>query len=166
MTGWYVARTKSGVEDRAASHLRNQGYDVYIPKYRRQVRHARQTRVVLRPLFPSYLFVRMTAEEGRWRPINGTVGIIGLVCFGGVPQPMPEAALELIRAREDKSGAVSLAPDDLQRGERVRLREGALSEHVALLEEVSDDRRVVLLMNILGREVRVNARREALVRAS
>ncbi|WP_423416403.1 transcription termination/antitermination NusG family protein [Hyphomicrobium sp. B1] len=49
-------------------HLRNQGYEVYVPVLRKQIRHARQVREVLRPLFPGYLFARLTHSTMRWRP--------------------------------------------------------------------------------------------------
>ncbi|HEY9164362.1 MAG TPA: transcriptional activator RfaH [Magnetovibrio sp.] len=163
---WFVVRTRSREEDRAAKHLRNQGFEVYLPRYLKQIRHARKTEQVLRPLFPTYLFVRMDLENARWRSIDGTLGVISLVKVGNHPQPVASVIVEAIRAEEDKDGAVRLAPKGLRRGDVVRVSEGAFADCTGLLEEVNDGKRAVLLLALLGREVRVRAPLESLVKAS
>jgi len=166
MGAWYVVRTKTCFEERAIWHLDNQGFEAYLPRYRKQVRHARKTKTVLRPLFPGYVFVKMDIGLQRWRSINGTVGVISLVQLGETPQPIPTNILDAIRAREDEVGAVTLAPHGLKKGDRVRVREGALSEYTALLEEISDEKRVFLLLDLMGREVRISVSVESLAKAS
>ena len=165
MKSWFVVRTKTGVEERAAWHLNNQGFEAYLPRYRKQVRHARKTQTVLRPVFPGYLFVAMDMEQQRWRAINGTMGVISLVQFGDAPRPVANAMVDAIRARES-GGAVNLAPEGLSKGDRVRVREGAFADYTALLEEVSDNKRAILLLSLMGREVRVTASVENLAKAS
>ena len=166
MGAWYVVRTKTGAEDRAVWHLKNQGFEAYLPRYRKQVRHARKTETVLRALFPSYVFVRLDLAHQRWRAINGTFGVIGMVQLGDAPQSIPANMVQAIRAREDAAGAITVAPQGLQKGDRVRVREGAFAEYTALLEEVSDDKRVILLLDLMGRAVRVSVAAESLAIAS
>lgn len=166
MSTWFVARTKTHAEERAVWHLRNQGFEAYVPRYQKQIRHARKTENVLRPLFPGYVFVDIDVENQRWRAVNGTVGVIELVQFGSGPKPIDAKIIDAIRDREDSSGAVSLAPDGLQKGDRVRVCDGSFIDHTALLEEISDSKRVILLLNLMGRAVRVSAPMESLARAS
>lgn len=166
MSGWFVVRTQPRAEERASWHLNNQGYEVYLPRYRKQVRHARKTETVLRPLFPGYVFVRIDTLRQRWRSINGTVGVISLVQFGNEPVSVPAAVVDAIRTREDVGGVVSLAPEGLKKGDVVRVRDGAFADYTALLEEVSDEKRVILLLDLMGREVRVSVPMENLAKAS
>lgn len=166
MGAWYVVRTKTGAEERAVWHLKNQGFDAYLPRYRKQIRHARKTQTVLRPLFPGYVFVCMDLGQQRWRAINGTMGVISLVQFGDTPKPIPTAMVDLIRAREDAVGVINVAPDGLKKGDRVRVREGAFADYTALLEEVSDAKRVILLLDLMGRAVRISVPMESLAKAS
>lgn len=166
MGAWYVVRTKTGGEERSTWHLKNQGFEAYLPRYRKQVRHARKTEMALRPLFPGYVFVRLDIGRQRWRAINGTFGVIGIVQFGDTPQAIPERMVQAIRAREDAVGAVDVAPQGLQKGDRVRVREGAFAEYTALLGEVSDGKRVTLLLDLMGREVRISVNMENLAKAS
>lgn len=166
MTAWFVVRAKTGAEERAVWHLNNQGFETYLPRYRKQVRHARKTSTVLKPLFPGYVFVNMDLGRQRWRSVNGTMGVISLVQFGDEPAPLPQAMIDAIRAREDAEGAVSVARDDLKKGDRVRVREGAFADYMAILDEVSDDKRVFLMLDLMGREVRVSVPLENLAKAS
>ena len=165
MKAWFVVRIKTGAEERAAWHLKNQNFEIYLPRYRKEIRHARKTQTVLRPVFPGYLFVCMNLEEQRWRAINGTMGVISLVQFGEVPCPISNDVIEVMQAREI-GGIIKLSPEGLRKGDNVRVREGAFSDCTALLDEVSDDKRVILLLNLMGREVRVTASIENLAKVS
>ena len=156
MTRWYVANTHPKAEIRALWHLRNQDFDAYLPSYRRQRRHARKVEMVSRPLFPSYLFIAMDLTATRWRSIRSTVGIRHLISNGDMPAPVPEGVVEDIRAREDDDGLVPVptAPPFSQ-GESVEVTDGPLKSQVGFFECVSDDERVVILLNMLGRQIRV-----------
>ena len=54
---WFVAQSHVHAESKAAMHLGRQGFEVYLPRYRKQRRHARRIDVVATPLFPRYPFV-------------------------------------------------------------------------------------------------------------
>src|SRR5689334_9774188 len=54
---WFVARALAHQETRAQFNLQRLGFRSFVPRLRRTVRHARQTRDVLHPLFPGYIFV-------------------------------------------------------------------------------------------------------------
>jgi len=166
MKSWFVVRTKIRSENQAAIHLKRQGFEVFLPQYLRQIRHARKLSMVLRPLFPGYLFVCIDVDQQRWRSINSTVGVMSLVSSSGVPSPIPDAVVEVLRAREDRDGVVKLVPQGLQQGDHVRLLDGALADHTAFLEEVCDEKRVILLLDLMGNQVRVTTRLENLAKVS
>jgi transcriptional antiterminator RfaH len=151
---WFVVQTQARSEEKARHHLANQGFTIYLPRYRRRIRHARRSETVHRPLFPGYLFVRFDLGATRWRAINGTVGVHHILTNGELPQRVPEAIVQEIKAREDETGAVTLLPSSLAPGQPVRLIDGPLAEVSGLFEEAQDDKRIVLLFTLLGREVR------------
>ena len=155
MNRWYVVQTQVRREAVAAQHLRNQGFDVYLPHVRRRRRHARRIDSVLGPMFPRYLFVKMDADSCRWRSINGTVGIARLVSFGDEPAAVPHGVVEEIIANEGDDGAVMPKARTFNKGECLRVTDGALAEQTGLFEEMADDQRVFLLLDLLGRQVRV-----------
>jgi transcriptional antiterminator RfaH len=155
MMAWFVVRTLPRAEERAVWHLGNQGFAAYLPRYLRRVRHARRNAIVLRPLFPGYLFVELDPMRCRWRSINGTIGVHEIITNGDVPLAVPEAIIAEIRSREDETGAVKLAPPSFTRGQAVRLIEGPLADVSGLFEEMRDQNRIILLVSLLGRKVRM-----------
>jgi transcriptional antiterminator RfaH len=52
----------------------------------------------------------------------------------------------------------------LSPGEQVRLHSGAMAEHTGLFERRDDAGRVVILLNLLGREVRVKVPADSIAR--
>jgi transcriptional antiterminator RfaH len=156
MSRWYVARTKARSETRAAESLRRQGLEVYLPQYARRRRHARRTDVVPSPLFPGYLFLRMDLSNSRWHSVNSSSGVHSLLCHGRVPSAVPQGVVEELRARETPDGLVPLRSlVVLERGERLRIVDGPLNDRVGVYEKMTGGERVVLLLRLLGREVRV-----------
>jgi len=166
MKSWFVVRTKIRSEDQSAIHLKRQGFEVFLPRYRKHIRHARKLSTVLRPLFSGYLFVRIDVGQQRWQSINSTVGVISLVSSGSSPCPIPDAIVDALQAREDRDGIVSLVPPALQCGDQVRLLDGAFADYTAFLEEVCDEKRVILLLDLMGSQVRVKTCLENLAKVS
>jgi len=166
MKAWFVVRTKTCSEEQSAAHLKRQEFEVFLPRYRKQIRHARKVSTVLRPLFAGYLFVRIDTDEQRWRSINSTLGVISLVPSGSVAYPICDEIIDDLRAREDKDGVLCLGPIGLKSGDLVRFRDGVFVEHIAFLEEVCDEKRVILLLDLMGSQVRVTTRVENLAKVS
>jgi transcriptional antiterminator RfaH len=162
MERWYVVHAHPNAEAKAVRHLENQGFRPYLPLYAKRRRHARRVDEVAAPLFPRYLFVRLDLAAERWRAIRSTVGVADLVCRGDAPAPVPVGIVEAIRASEDARGLVVLRPADFRKGERVAITEGALEGCVGLFEAASDDARVIVLLDLLGREIRVRVSPAAL----
>jgi transcriptional antiterminator RfaH len=158
MTGeaWYVVQTQPNGEARAETHLRRQGFRTYLPRYLRSRRHARKTQMVPRPLFPRYLFVGLDLARDRWRSIQSTFGVSQIVLAGEKPAPLPNGVMEEIRGRETGDGYVAIGlPAGVKPGSIVRLVDGIFADSEGVLERIADDRRVSILLQLLGREVRV-----------
>lgn len=156
MRQWYAVYTHARAEAVAESHLRRQGFTAYLPRYLHTRRHARATHKVSRPLFPRYLFVQMDPETQRWRNILSTVGVVGLVSSGTTPTPVPAHVIDELHGCEDEHGYIQMAaPARLAAGDRVSVVEGPFAERLGLVEGTTDDERVTILLEFMGRQVRV-----------
>lgn len=152
---WHVAQAQPHREARAVSELAKQGFEVFLPRYVKQVRHARRVTNIAAALFPGYLFVGFS-PQARWRSINGTPGIIRLIMAGEAPAPIERDIVEGLMARRDERGYIPLPPREaLQSGEAVRIAGGSFAETLGLFEETRDGERVAILLDLLGRKVRV-----------
>ena len=155
-TLWYVVQTHVHAESKAASHLARQGYSIYLPRYLKRRRHARRVEMVAAPLFPRYLFVAIDRMTQRWRSILSTVGVSQLVRHGEDPAAVPAGVVEALRGREDERGLIKL---DLRPGfapgAKIRVVDGVFSDYFGLFEGMADRERVAILLDLLGRKVRV-----------
>lgn len=152
---WYIVRTHARAEAKAALNLERQGFAIYLPRYLKRRRHARRVEIVQAPLFPRYLFVAIDKATQRWRSIQSTFGVAQLVCNGDDPSAVSAVIVEELRKREDGKGFVQLARRGFARGEKVRVVEGVFSACLGLFEGMSDNERVTILLDLLGRKVRV-----------
>lgn len=162
---WYVVVTQPNNEGRAEEHLLRQGFSVYLPRYRRTRRHARKTETVLRPLFPRYLFVGLDLARDRWRSVQSTFGVQGLVTVGDRPSAVPDAVIEAILQRQDDDGLILMGAPALPKGTKVRILDGIFEDAVGLFERAAGEQRVAVLLQLLGREVMALLPNESVARA-
>lgn len=156
MSAWYVVRTHPRAERTALEHLRRQDFGAYLPQYRKSRRHARRTDTVVTPLFPRYLFVNFDIARSRWRSILSTIGICQLISEGDSPIALPEGIVEEIRAREDVDGMIAMqAEAPFAPGDAVQITSGPMSDHVGFFSGLSDKDRVFVLLDLLGRRIKV-----------
>lgn len=155
MTTWYVVYTHPSAEVKAAQNLERQGFRTYLPRYRKRRRHAGRTEMVLRPLFPRYVFVTVDLLQDRWRAILSTFGVSDLLRHGSQPTPVPEGIVDTLKARE--TDGVVTEPSIAERlkiGDRVELIGGAFAQMICSFQGMADTERVVVLLDLLGRQVR------------
>jgi transcriptional antiterminator RfaH len=153
---WYVVQTQPHAESKAMGHLIRQDFAVYLPRHLKRRRHARKVDMVAAPLFPRYLFVTVDLETQRWRSIQSTTGVSRLVCNGDEPAPVPPAVVEALQGREDAGGFVQLERrPQFAPGERVRVVDGVFADSLGLFEGMADRERVAILLDLLGRKVRI-----------
>ena len=153
---WYVVQTHVNSEAKAAANLCRQGFTVYLPRYLKRRSHARKVDTVARALFPRYLFVAIDLATQRWRAIQSTLGVSHLVGWSGQPASVEDGVINALKGREDEGGFVKLARRSaFSPGDKVRIVEGAFIDNLAFVEGVSDHERVAVLLDLLGRKVRV-----------
>jgi transcriptional antiterminator RfaH len=153
---WYVVQTRPQAEGKATTHLARQGFEIYFPRYLKRRRHARRIDMVAAPLFPRYLFVAIDVAVQRWRSVQSTIGVARLVCNGDRPAEVPDSIISNLRRGEDDRGFVRLekAPA-FKLGDKIRVLDGVFSSCLGLFEGMTDGERIAILLDMLGRKVKV-----------
>jgi transcriptional antiterminator RfaH len=151
---WFLAQLKPNCSNIANRNLRRQGFQTFLPMEDSTRRVKEKFVHTLRPLFPGYVFVGFSAGAGHWRAVNSTYGVTRLVSFGQQPAPVPLEIVRQLILRCDASGKL-LPPKLLKPGDRVCLASGPLANFVAQVETIAPDRRVWVLMDIMGGQTRV-----------
>lgn len=94
---WILVQTLSRAEKEARRELREEGFEVYLPQ--RLGRKPDGSPIVL-PLFPSYLFVRMTREVEQWQTLFALRAVARVVGQDGRPVGIRNLLVEEIKRRE------------------------------------------------------------------
>ena len=153
---WYVIQTHVNAESKAACNLERQGFDVYLPRYLKRRSHARKIEQVPVPLFPRYMFVWIDVATQRWRSVQSTFGVASLILNGVDPAPLAREVINCLKAREDRRGYVQLDQrPKIALGAKVRVLAGVFAENLGLFDGMADRDRVAVLLDLLGRKVRV-----------
>lgn len=154
---WYVVQTQVNSELKAVRNLLRQGFETYLPRYLKRRSHARKIEQVAAPLFPRYLFVKVDLATQRWRSIQSTFGVSHLVLNGSEPARIGSDVMRVLKAREDGSGFVKLdRRAQFLLGAKVRILGGAFTDNLGLFDGLGDRDRVAVLLDLLGRKVRVS----------
>ena len=155
---WLTIHTHPHAERRAEAHLQRQGFTTYLPRILKARRHARREDTVIGPFFPRYLFVGVEkANNQRWHSINSTIGVSRLVTAGNEPCWVDAGIIQELKSRESADGFINIAPAiaQLPPGAPVRVVSGAFEHCHGLFEAIRAEDRVAILLELLGRSVRV-----------
>jgi transcriptional antiterminator RfaH len=110
-------------------------------------------------LFPNYLFVWVVRG---WWDARWSAGVRRLVMDGEQPARVPDAVITEIKSRE-RNGFVELVrPRGLKPGMRVRVVSGPLSEQIGMLAALRPHERVLVLLQLLGGQQRVELAQSAI----
>ena len=152
---WYLIQSKSRQEKIAYENIERQGFECFLPTIHVEKNRHRKAVVDQEPLFPRYFFVRL--DEGgqgqSWQPIRSTVGVTGLVTFGGVPA---RASDKLITELKTFSRAAPVNHIKFIKGEKVSIVQGPFAGLEAIFEARDGQGRVMLLIEIMSKSTRLN----------
>lgn len=151
---WYLLYAKPRQEKVAVENLQRQEYSVYFPQVSlwRTRRGVRQ--LAIEPLFPRYLFIHLDSHTDNWAPIRSTLGVMSLVKFGIEPARVPDQLIDFLKSRQNADGLHEWAQPVLEIGKRARVVSGPLAGYEGILIAKSSRERVVLLMDLVGSQIR------------
>jgi transcriptional antiterminator RfaH len=151
---WVCAKIEPQRERLALHFLALNGFESYCPRLREQVRIRGRKVVRTPPLFRGYAFVLIVSA---WWTVRWSPGVSGLIMNGEQPAVVSDQIIDEIRSRE-RNGLVELLvkPRGLRPGTRVRVTSGPLSERIGMLALLKPHERVIVLLNLLGGDQRVD----------
>ena len=152
MKNWYLIKTKPRQEKIAIQNLENQGYRTSCPMAKIN------NRLVV--LFPGYLFVQLNEKTQKFSPINSTKGVLYFVKFGLNFAKVPTSVIEFIKTNQHITTDKLKNLNKFKPGDKVQISDGAFKNWMAIFKCYKSDERVILLMNLLGREQSLSVKKE------
>jgi transcription antitermination factor NusG len=134
---WFAVYTKPRWEKKVVKLLDEKGIENYCPLNKVLKQWSDRKKIVLEPIFKSYVFVRVTEEE-KWdlKKING---ILNFVYWLGKPARIRDEEISIVRKFLNEFSDVQI-DEQLQVNTRVRIKQGALMNYQGILLEISGSR--------------------------
>ncbi len=147
---WYVAHTYTGyenkvkvsiekiVENRGLGHLI---FDVQVPvETHVEVNDKGEEKVVETKLLPGYVLVKMTMTDESWHVVRNITGVTGFVGPGSEPTPLTteEIAIFHVEAHAEEL--------KFKVGDRVEVVSGIFAGYSGILQEISEDKKQVVIL--------------------
>ncbi len=136
---WFAVYTKPRWEKKVATILEGKGIENYCPLNKVVKQWSDRKKIVLEPIFKSYVFVRVPdAEKWELRSING---IINFVYWLGKPARIKDDDIYTIRKFLNEFSDIKIEEaTQLQVNSKVRIKQGVLMNYHGILIELYGSR--------------------------
>ena len=158
---WFILQFKSNSHHQAAKNLNRQGFETFLPLDDITSRKLSRFINTSKPLFPGYMFVRFDRAKSEWHKINNTYGVSRLITFNSNLKSIPTTFVNNLMMRYDLSGKL-IPMKKLIKGDQVKILKGPLSNFIATVETYETDQRIWILMDLMGRQAKIQIPSDAL----
>jgi transcriptional antiterminator NusG len=156
---WYVLKVQSSREDTIRDALERrvkiQGLQrffgrIVVPTEKITEIRNNKKRIVERKTYPGYIMVEMELNEKTWFVVRETPGVGDFVGAHGTPTKMTEAEVNQMLGQETaKTEEAPRVRIDVERGDRVKIKDGPFENFEGTVEEVIEARGLVKVMLII-----------------
>lgn len=141
-TQWYALYTRPKFEKKVEQRLQEAGFESWLPLQTVIRQWSDRKKKIEVPLFNGYIFVR-THSKQLYHAVQ-TDGVATVVTFNGVPAPIREEQIEMIRKILVGPDAFDVIDRKFTRGEPVKIVEGPLKGNTGKWLDWRGSKRVCL----------------------
>ena len=157
---WYVVHAYSGFENQVKRALeeritragmKDSFGEILVPTEEVVEMREGAKRRSERKFFPGYVLVKMDLTDDVYHLIKNTPKVNGFV-GGRHPSPVPEREISAIEQQVEEGAAKPKPRVEFEKGDHVRVTDGAFANFTGTIEEVNPDKhKVRVLVSIFGR---------------
>ncbi len=133
---WYALYTKPRWEKKVARLLDENGIENYCPLNKVIKQWSDRKKVVLEPIFKSYVFVRI-AEDIKW-DLKKVNGVLNFVYWLGKPAQIKDDEINIIKKFLNEFSGVEIEDQNqLKVNSKVRIKQGVMMNYQGMLLEIN-----------------------------
>lgn len=153
MESWLALQVAPQHENKVATILDYKGFEQFFPTYNSKRHWSDRVKIIMRPLFPGYIFCR--SPRSKTAAILATPGVNRIVSFGGKPCVIPDE--EIARLHSIVKAGMDPRPFPyLNTGQRVRIiRDGVLFGMVGILTKIKNRSRLVVSVDMIAKSISI-----------
>jgi transcription termination/antitermination protein NusG len=144
--GWYAVYTRPRWEKKVAELLTKRQIENYCPLQKVERRWSDRKKMILEPLFKSYVFVRII-PKGQVEVMQ-TDGVVNFITFLNKPALIRDEEIEIIKQFLRDYENIEVERTDLNVNDQVKIISGPLMEQKGSVLEVSQKTVKVLLPSL------------------
>lgn len=150
---WFVVQVAPRSERSVGSILEYKGYQQFAPTYLSRMQWSDRIKIVEKPLFPGYVFVRTpgTAVSGL---LCSTPGVTRILSFGGRPSALPDFEIDAIR-RFALLGKPLPTPH-LNVGQKVEIKDGPFAGIVGIVRQIKSRACLIVSVQLISQSIYVD----------
>lgn len=158
---WYVLKVQSSredtIRDALARRVKMLALDrffgrIVVPTEKITEIRNNKKRIVERKTYPGYIMIEMELNEKTWFLVRETPGVGDFVGAHGTPTKMTETEVNQMLGQETTKTEDAAPPKvriDVERGDRVKIKDGPFENFEGTVEEVIEGRGLVKVMLII-----------------
>ncbi|CAH0526748.1 transcription/translation regulatory transformer protein RfaH [Vibrio hippocampi] len=156
MKSWYLLYCKRGEQERAKSHLANQGLECYYPEVMVEKVRRGKIQSIKEPLFPNYVFVKFDYQTGpSFTSVRSTRGVVDFVRTGAMPTEVnPDLVYDLQQL--DSEFELQKQVDLPETGDVVRIKAGQFAGVEAIFQQADGEMRSIMLVQLINQSTPVS----------
>jgi len=151
-SAWFAVHTRTRFERTVVSELREKGIETFLPLLPARHKWSDRQRIVHEPLFPAYVFVRITPAQDKRIAVLRTMGVTNFVGVRGVGTPIPDAEIQAVHTVLEQCVPFQFYPF-LNIGKRVRIRGGCLDGIEGILTAISGNESMVVSVQLIQKSI-------------
>jgi transcription antitermination factor NusG len=152
---WYPVYTNPRAEKKAYEALVKKGITTYLPLRKTLKQWSDRKKWIDEPFIKSYLFVHI--KPGEQTEVLMTKGIARFIYFSGKIASMPERQIDTLKLVLASSLDVEITEEDLQPGERVRIKAGPLKDLEGEVVAYRSQKQLALRFESIGCSIIIHA---------
>lgn len=156
---WYVLYCKSKYEIKSAATLDKMGLEVYCPVIKEVRQWSDRKKLITKPLFNSYLFIRLKEKERE--KVFDVTGIVRFVYWLGKPALVQDKEVEIIKEWLEGDRAEKIEVTGLTQGDIIKIRNGLFKDQEAKILKIGNTS-IRLILNNLGCTVTMKIKEDSL----
>lgn len=143
---WYALYTKPRWEKKVADLLSNKQIENYCPLQKIERNWSDRKKIVVEPLFKSYVLVRLAPKAHI--PVLQTDGVLSFVTFQGKPAVIRDEEIEIVKQFLKEYDHIQVERIDLNINDEVTILNGPLTQQKGQVQEVKGKMVKVLLPSL------------------
>jgi transcription antitermination factor NusG len=147
---WFAVQVTPRHEKAVDTVLQYKNYGHFLPTCRTPRNWSDRVKIIERPLFPGYVFVR--SHSSCVGKVRSTPGVIRIVSFGGSPCAVPDSQIEALQRLIWSNRDICSVPY-LEIGQKVQIIAGPLLGITGIITQLKNRHRLVVSLDLIMRSV-------------